>query len=235
MRKWSSLSPTPFIQYIRGGVWIVFVLGSYPIVSMILSQIVCCSSAEAYHRLYQILVTFSGMFKWFLSCLFHRPNLDESVKAVNPISHFIDKSPVLKLERNSILGRIIRFTFHLHTRRISLSYSQICRHVMLVVRKLINFDTRFFQTNYDSLCCESKIVTLAHKNRLPLKLSSPILFIYIFMYLRSPILGRVTTTALGAKYCWPVTVLPLPPPPPWERPPHRGLRSRLFTNNALVL
>lgn len=164
--------------------WIVFVLGSYPIVSMILSQIVCCSSAEAYHRLHQILVTFSGMFKWFLSCLFHRPNLDESVKAVNPISHFIDKSPALKLERNSILGRIIRFTFHLHTRRISLSYSQICRHVMLLVRKLINFDTRFFQTNYDSLCCESKIVTLAHKNRLPLTLSSPTLFIYIFMYLR---------------------------------------------------
>ena len=154
------------------------------------------------------------MFKWFLSCLFHRPNLDESVKAVNPILHFIDKSPVLKLERNSILGRIIRFTFHLHTRRISLSYSQICRHVMLVVRKLINFDTRFFQTNYDSLCCESKIVTLAHKNRLPLKLSSPILFIYIFMYLRSPILGRVTTTALGAKYCWPVTVLPPSSPSP---------------------
>ena len=28
------------------------------------------------------------------------------------------------------------------------------------------------------------------------------------MYLRSPILGRVTTTALDAKYCWPVTVLP---------------------------
>ena len=181
---------------------------------MILSQIVCCSSAEAYHRLYQILVTFSGMFKWFLSCLFHRPNLDESVKAVNPISRFIDKSPALKLERNSILGRIIRFTFHLHTRRISLSYSQICRHVMLLVRKLINFDTRFFQTNYDSLCCESKIVTLAHKNRLPLKLSSPILFIYIFMYLRSPILGRVTTTALGAKYCWPVTVLPPSSPSP---------------------
>ena len=51
---------------------------------------------------------------------------------------------------------------------------------MLVVRKLINFDTRFFKTNNDSLCCECKIVILVHKNRLPLKLSSPILFIYLF-------------------------------------------------------
>ena len=110
---------------------------------------------------------------------------------------------------------------------------------MLVVRKLINLDTRFFQTNYDSLCCESKIVTLAHKNRLPVKLSSPILFIYIFMYLRSPILGRVTTTALGAKYCWPVTV---PPPPllplPHERDHHTGdyvpysLRTMRWFSNA---
>ena len=167
--------------------------------------------------------------------------MDESVKAVNPISHFIEKSPALKLERNSILGRIIRFTFHLHTRRISLSYSQTCRHVMLVVRKLINFDTRFFKTNYDSLCCESKIVTLAHKNRLPLTLSSPILFIYIFMYLRSPILGRVTTTARGAKYCWPVTFLP-PLPLPHERDHHTGdyvpysLRTmRWFYNDPQIL
>ena len=60
---------------------------------------------------------------------------------------------------------------------------------MLVVRKLINFDTRFFKTNYESLCCESKIVTLAYKNRLPLKLSSAILFIYLFIYVRQFLVG----------------------------------------------
>ena len=63
---------------------------------------------------------------------------------------------------------------------------------MLFVRKLISFDTRFFKINYDSLCCKSKIVTLAHKNRLPLKLSS----LTLFIYLGSLILGRVTTRTI---------------------------------------
>ena len=157
---------------------------------MILSQIVCCSSAEAYHRLYQILVTFSGMFKWFLSCLFHRPNLDESVKAVNPISHFIDKSPVLKPERNSILGRIIRFTFHLHTRRMSLSYSQICRHVMLVVRKLINFDTRFFRLT--TILFVASLKSLLLPTKIGYHWSYPLqyyLFIYLCIYVRQFLAG----------------------------------------------
>ena len=105
---------------------------------------------------------------------------------------------------------------------------------MLLVRKLINFDTRFFQTNYDSLCCESKIVTLAHKNRLPLTLSSPILFIYVFTFANSwqghhNIAWRQILLARNS---------PPPLPLPHERDHHTGdyvpysLRTMRWFSNA---
>ena len=56
---------------------------------------------------------------------------------------------------------------------------------------------------------------------------------YLFLYLGSPNLGRVTTTVHGANYCGAITAPSPPPPPTWDRPPHPGLRPLLFSNSAL--
>ena len=50
----------------------------------------------------------------------------------------------------------------------------------------------------------------------------------VFIYLCSPILGRVTATARGANYCRPVTV----PFTMRDTPHHRGLRPLLLTNSS---